>query len=258
MPGRSILVGSLLAVLAALSACAVAHPAATLTYPPDGATVALDKDANFTFTWTVPAGETMPSPYVGDSPAYDPDTFAPFGSACGALSDTATSCRPDTPMRSGRHYAFMFTTNADNTEHYLSPVTSFVVPPTIAWGCGPSADCPTPRGFRASYVPHPPIGLPYSTLEVSGWTNAPEGTPITFTFTIKHGRKVVARAHDVQPASDYLAQSGFELLHSQIKLGHRGRHWHAPAGGTRLTCTYTMSGSGLSLTRTARMRTPPR
>jgi hypothetical protein len=248
-----------LAVLLVLAAAGTAHAAATLTYPPNGATVTLDKNANFGFSWNLPPGEIMPGPYVGDTPSYDPDTFSPFASGCGVLPDTATSCRTDSPMSAGTHYVFMFSTDTDNTQHFFSPVTSFVVPPKLGLGCGPvSGGCPEPKGFKTYYIPHPPIGLPNSSLEMAAWFNATDGSPATFSFTIKHGRKVVGRVRDVQHSSDIAVSSGFELTHAQIRWGRHRKHWHAPSGGTRLTCICTVSAEGLTLTRNVTVRTPPR
>jgi hypothetical protein len=247
-----------LALVAVLALAATAHGAATLTYPPNGATVKLDKNANFTFSWTLPDNETNPSVEVGDQPGYDQDTFAPFNGICG-VDSTATSCRPDSPIPAGTHYAFMDTTDIDVTQHIESPVTSFVVPPMLALGCGPVAgSCSDPKGFKTFYIPHPPIGLPNSSLEVDAWFNSPDDTVATFTFTIKHGHKVLGRVKDVQHSSELLVSSGFELLHSQIRWGHHRKHWHAPAGGTRLTTVCKISAGGLTFTRNVTVRTPPR
>jgi hypothetical protein len=247
-----------LAFVATLALAGTAHAAATLTYPPGGATVALDKKANFTFSWTLPPGEVMPSPQVGDSPTYDPDTFAPFGPVCDVLPDTATSCRPDGPIPAGTHYVFVDTVNTDVTQHFESPVTRFVVPPMLALGCGPRApSCVAPKGFQRVYVPHPPIGLPNSSLEMNAWFNAPDDTPANFTFVIKRRHKVMARLHDVQRSSDLLVDSGFLLLHSQIRWGSHRKHWHGPRGGTVLTVICTMTAEGLSLTRTEKVKAPP-
>jgi hypothetical protein len=250
----------LLAALVLLVGATSAHASATVTYPPNGATVQLDKKGFFNFVWTLPPGEVMPSVYVGDSPAYDPDTFAPFDSGCGVLADTATTCRSDEPIRAGTHYVFVDTVNTDVTQHFESPVTSFRVPPVLALGCGVIAgSCSgTNKGFHIVYVPHPPIGLPNSTIEMAAWSNAPDETPVRYSFTIKHGHKVVARLKDVQDSEELLTQSGFELTHAQILWGHHRKHWHAPKGGTRLAVVCTVSVQGVSLTRTAKMRTPPR
>ena len=247
--------------VAAVSAATAAEAAATITYPANGATVTLNAGANFAFAWTLPAGEVGPQVYEGDTPTYDPETLSPFSGACGApaADQAAYSCRPDTPPYAGTHYAFIFTTNADNTQHYYSPVTSFVVPPKLGWGCGPRApgECTDPNGVRTQYVPHPLIGLPYSTLEVSGWLNAIGGTAVNFSFTLRQGRRVLARIHDVQHTADFWVNSGFELKHSLVLFGSRHTRWPAVRGGSRLTSTFVMSGSGLTLTRTATLRAPP-
>jgi hypothetical protein len=252
---------ALTSIVAAVSAAAMANASATMTYPPNGATVTLNAGANFAFAWTLPAGEVGPQVYEGDTPTYDPDTLSPFSGVCGgpAADQVAYSCRPDTPPYAGTHYAFIFTTNADNTQHYSSPVTSFVVPPRLGWGCGPRAqgECTDPNGVRTQYVPHPLIGLPYSTLEVSGWLNGTSGTAVNFSFTLRQGRRVLARIHDVQHTADFWVSSGFELTHSLVLFGSRHTHWPAVRGGSRLTSTFVMSGAGLMLTRTAALRAPP-
>jgi hypothetical protein len=244
--------------MASLAFAAAAHAVATLTYPPNGATVKLDKNANFTFSWTLPANETNAQVEVGDQPGYDQDTFAPFEGICG-VNASATSCRPDTPIPAGTHYAFMDTTDVDVTQHFESPVTSFVVPPMLALGCGPVAPgCVASKGFQLIYVPHPPIGLPNSTLEENAWFNAPDDTPARFTFTIKRGHKVIARLHDVQRSSDLVVDSGFLLHHSEIRWGSHHRRWHGPRGGTVLKVVCSVSANGLTLTRTVKMKSPPR
>ncbi|HEY7631957.1 MAG TPA: hypothetical protein VH817_14710 [Thermoleophilaceae bacterium] len=250
----------MLVAAALLLTASSAHASATITYPPNGATVQLDKKANFSFSWTMAPGEIMPSPYVGDSPTYDPDTFAPFNSGCGVLADTATSCKPDEPISAGTHYVFIDTVNNDVTQHFESPVTSFRVPPFLALGCGPVAQScsATNKGFRILYVPHPPIGLPNSTIEMGAWANAPDDTAVHYAFTLKRGHKVIARLKDVQDSGELLTQSGFELTHAQILWGHHRKHWHAPKGGTRLSVVCTVSVQGVTLTRTKTMRTPPR
>ena len=245
-------------LLATLAFAGTAHAAATLTYPPNGATVTLDKKANFTFTWTLPPGEIMPSVYVGDSPAYDPDTFAPFRGVCDVQADTSTSCQPDPALSSGTHYAFVDTVNTDVTQHFESPVTSFIVPPVLGLGCGPNgAGCVASKGFQRIYTPHPPIGLPSSTIEMNAWYNAPDDTPAKFTFVIKKGHKVTARVHDTQRSNDFGVDSGFLLHHFEIRWGHHHMRWHGPRGGTVLTVVCTVQAQGLSLTRTLKMKAPP-
>jgi hypothetical protein len=250
---RLIALGALLATLASAGA---AHASATLTYPPDGATVSLDKNAHFTFTWTVPDGETMPDVYIGDTPTYDPDTLAPFNGECGS-TQTPTSCATDSPIPAGRHYAFMFTTDTDNTQHFFSPVTSFIVPPKLGLGCGPLGGCVEPKGFRKTYVPHPPIGIPYSTLEMGAWFNAPDDSVATFSFTIKRGHKVLGRVHDVEHSNDLGVDSGFTLTHARILSGSHHIRWHAPRAGTPVTSISTVSAEGLSITRSVKVKTPP-
>lgn len=251
---------ALVSTVTALSATAAAQASATMTSPANGATVALDSRANFSFSWTLPPGEVGPQVYEGNTPTYDPETLAPFGGICGApdVEQQTVTCRPDSPVSAGTHYAFIFTTNSDNTAHYYSPVTSFVVPFRIGWGCGPKlmGDCADPSGVKTTYAPHPPIGPPTSSLEVSGWLNAAAGTAVKFSFTLKHGRKVLATIHDVQHTDDFWVSSGFELLHTQIRFGHQHVHWRGEHGGTRLTSTFVMSGGGLTLTRTAKVRAP--
>lgn len=248
----------LASLVAVLAAAGTAHAAATLTSPANGATVTLDKNASFGFSWTMPANEINPSVEVGDVPTYDPDTFAPFANVCG-VDQTATSCVMDSPISAGKHYVFVDTVDTDMTQHFESPVTSFVVPPKLALGCGPvSGGCSDPKGFKTYYIPHPPIGLPNSSLEMAAWFNAPDDSAATFSFTIKHGRKVVGRVRDVQHSGDLVVSSGFELTHGQIRWGHHRKHWRAPSGGTRLTCICTVSAEGLTLTRNVTVRTPPR
>jgi hypothetical protein len=93
---------------------------------------------------------------------------------------------------------------------------------------------------------------------MGAWSNAADGTAVHYAFIIKHGRKVVARLKDVQDSGELLTQSGFELTHAQILWGHHRKHWHAPKGGTRLSVVCTVSVLGVTLTRTEKMRTPPR
>ena len=87
-------------------------------------------------------------------------------------------------------------------------------------------------------------------------TPIPPGTAVKFSFTLRQGRKVLATIHDVQHTDDFWVSSGFELLHTQIRFGHRHMHWRGARGGTHLTSTFAMSGGGLTLTRTAKVRAP--
>src|SRR5690348_143388 len=245
------------ALSALLLAASVAHAAATLTYPSNGQTVALDKNGDFTFQWTLPPGEAMPDVWVGATPTYDPDTLDPFHGECGS-AQTDTACPTETPLSAGTHYAFMFTTDTDNVQRFYSPVTSFTVPPKLALGCGPVAPgCVAAKGFQRIYVPHPPIGLPNSTLEMNAWFNAPDDSAANFTFILKRGRKVLARIHDVQRSSDLLVDSGFLLHHSDIRWGSHHKRWHAPPGGTKLTCICTVTAEGLTITRNETVKVPP-
>lgn len=240
-----------------LCASAAAHASATLTYPANGSTVALDKNGNFTFRWTLPPGETMANVWEGDTPTYDPDTLDPFQGECG-VGQTDTSCPTNTPLSAGTHYAFVFTTDQDNTQHFYSPVTSFIVPPKLSLGCGPVAPgCVATKGFKVIYDPHPPIGLPNSTLETNAWFNAPDDTPASFSFVLKHGHKVLARLRDVQQSGDLLVDSGFLLHHSDIRWGSHHKRWHGPRGGTVLTCICTVRAEGLSITKTEKIKAPP-
>src|SRR5215813_1822955 len=146
----------LLAALLLLVGASSAHASATISYPPNGATVQLDKKGFFSFAWTLPPGEIMPSVYVGDSSTYDPDTFAPFNAGCGVLPVTATNPKHDEPIGACMHFGFVDTVNNDVTQHFESPVTSFKVPPMLSLGCGPVAgSCSgTNKGFHILYVPH--------------------------------------------------------------------------------------------------------
>jgi hypothetical protein len=251
-------------VLGALWSASGALASATMTYPADRATVSLDQQGSFTFRWTLPAGEMGPQIWVGDQPTYDPETFAPFGQGCGAARpDQVTySCRmapPSTkPLPAGTHYAFIQTDDGDPvTRYWYSPVTRFVVPPKLGWGCGPAAGCNDPAVHQA-YNPQPNVGPPESDMFVRVWVNSP-GAPVTATFTLRNGNRVVARiVRTAHADSDFFSDPGFMVF----QVGDRGPYrtavrLHGIHGVKWLRVTAAVRAKGLTITRIVKFRAPP-
>ncbi len=239
---------ALLAMVALLAAAGPARAAATMTYPTDGQTVTLDKKLGFAFTWTLPAREFGPDVYVGDTPTYNPDpfyAFSPFEPFCGVdASSSATSCRsadalPVIPP--GTHYALIATTDADGIQVFVSPVVRFIVPYKLGFGCSP-VDPGCGLAVQNLYAPVGDVAYPwtYSQLVVNGWFNGPR---LTFTFTIKRGSKVLQRLRQTQSSNGYSVTSGFLLYRL------RGVPAHTP-----VSCVITMSGGGLTLSRTVKIK----
>ncbi len=255
--GLGIAVAALVALATALPVGAAAAPA--MTYPANGATVALDAQANFTFAWTLSPGEEHPTVWVGDTPTYDPLFMAPYKSVCGATSEAPIySCRPEGQLNAGLHYAVI--TAATATEPAFSPVTSFVVPPMLGWGCGPKdlfGVCQEPKGLFPLWVPHPGIGPPHSDELVAAWLNSEEA-PISFEFTVRHGSRVLVRYQETGRTEGFQTGAGIELTHKYVEVSASRRlPWHAPRAGTLLSVKVTIHGGGLTLTRTGTMKAPP-
>jgi hypothetical protein len=241
------------ATAATMLAAASAGSAATLTYPSNGATVSLDAKASFSFQWSLSPGEVGPTVWVGDTPAYEAGTLAPFKEGCASkeAEERITSCSGEEPLEAGTHYAFIVTHATPPAEEtVISPVTSFVVPPMLAFGCGPkSGGCPMPTGVESLLVAHPPIGYPSSTWGATVWLNR-EDAPVSFSFTVSHGSRVLLRVHHVVNSMELAADSGFviEKHKDRYHLGEgRYGHWPAPAGGTRLTVSEVITAGGLTL-----------
>jgi hypothetical protein len=248
----------------ALCCASTALAAATMTYPADGATASLDQQAGFSFRWTLPAGEMGPQVWIGDQPTYDPETFYPFGQGCGAgHPDQVTySCRMGPPsvrpLSAGTHYAFIQTDDGDPvTQYWYSPVTRFVVPPKLAWGCGPVATCPGPT-VRQAYNPSPSLGPPESDMSVNVWVNSP-GALVTAQFTLRNGKRVVARISRTQTAdSGFFCDPGFMVF----QVGQRGPYRTAVRlrgihGVKWLQVTSVVRAKGRTITRVTRFRAPP-
>lgn len=257
-------VGVLGAIVIGLWCSSTALAAATMTYPGDGATASLDQQAGFSFRWTLPAGEMGPQVWIGDQPTYDPETFSPFGQGCGAdhPDQVIYSCRMGSrstrPLSAGTHYAFIFTGNGDPpTQHYFSPVTRFVVPPKLAWGCGPIATCAGPA-VRQAYNPSPQLGPPESDMSVKVWVNSP-GALVTAQFAVRNGNRVVARITRSQRAdSGFFCDPGFMVF----QTGHRGPYrtavrLHGIHGVKWLSVTVAVRAKGLTITRIVNFRAPP-
>lgn len=237
---------------------------ASMTYPANGATVSLDQQGSFSFRWTLPAGELGPTVYVGNSPTYDAETYYPFDPGCGAAGpdQASSSCRMippgSKPLSAGTHYAFIRTDDGDpTTQYYYSPVTRFVVPPKLAWGCGPAADCHGPvvvPGYNAS----PAVGPPESDMSVRVWVNSP-GAAVSATFTLRNGNRVLARIKTATHAdSDFFTDPGFMVF----QVGDRGPYrtavrLHGIHGVKWLRVTVVVRAKGLTITRTVKFRAPP-
>lgn len=242
--------------------------AATMTYPADGQTVSLDNHAGFDFRWTLPAGESGPAVYIGDATSYDPDSLVPFREICGANEPTAIldSCyvgvTTDFPPTAGTHYAFIDTVTTDSygdvTAHYQSPLTRFTVPPAMAWGCEPGDIVCHHPAIQTGYNPSPTVGPPESDMAITGWANSP-GAPVTATFTLRRGSKVVARIRQHTSVDhDLYFEPGFMVF----QVGSRGPYrsavrLHGVRGVKWLRVTIVVQSMGLTLKRTTKFRAPP-
>jgi hypothetical protein len=248
--GMRVAITAFALALVALLTPTLAHASATMTYPAPGQTVTLDKNASFSFSWTLPADESNPTVYVGDTPTVDPEFFAGFSPVCG--QDGVSSCEPETPPNAGTHYAFITTSDPNSPDGDISPVTKFIVPPVLGWGCGPQSSChqPPTQGTLDSLFGG------FSDFSIAAWINAP-GVTVTISYTLRHGRAVIKRIHQVVQAGwDWTVQAGFEVYQAgpqptphAIRL--RGLH-----GAKRLTVTTVVQADGLSITRTATMPAP--
>jgi hypothetical protein len=260
--------GVLGALLISLCVATPALGAATMTYPSDGQTVSLDDHAGFDFRWTLPAGESGPAVYIGDTPSYDPDTLDPFRRICGAndparvLESCYAGINTDLPPTAGMHYAFVDTVALDSygdvTAHFQSPVTRFTVPPMIAWGCE-AGDllCHHPV-VQSAYDPRPTVGPPESDMNVTGWANSP-GAPVNAAFTLRRGSKVVARIRQNTRVDD---NGYFDPGFMVFQIGSRGPYrsavrLHGVRGVKWLHVTIVVHSMGLTLKRTTKFRAPP-
>ena len=255
---------TLLPALAALALLAAAPtPAgatATLTYPAAGQTVTLNPQGTFSYAWSMTPDDYNPTVWLGDSPIYN---YSTFDQVCSNLDTGVTSCVQPYPLPAGTYYATIETASqAEATATPFSPMTSFVVPPFLTWGCGFEAeDCAEPTGVSATYVRRPPGDSPYSTVAAAAWINTQKG-PISFSFTIRHGSRTLAHVTAGGPADGGTLDAGVRLYHSQLLWGdttsNHSRRWHPLATGTHLNVAIAVSGAGHTLTRTATLTQPPR
>jgi hypothetical protein len=246
-----------LALLAAVPASASAT--AALTYPANGQTVTLNAQGTFTYAWTMTADDVNPVVWEGDSPTYDYNTFE---QVCDTLDANATSCTPTPPLAAGTHYVTVQTTSQADNSNPMSPMTSFVVPPFLGWGCGFDAeDCPDPTGIFSAYRRHPQGDQPYSIIGAAGWINTAKGR-ISFSFTIRHGARTLAHLTASGAASGGTDNAGVRLYHQQVLWGdvnsNHSRGWTPLATGTRLQVQIAMSSAGHTLTGTTTLTQPPR
>lgn len=252
-----VLVGTLVGASGALAS-------ARITYPADGQTVPLDKQGRFTFRWTLPVGERGPAVYVGDTPTYDPDTLYPFTEACGAQDPDQViySCADtEKPIPAGSHYAFIFTQSGDpssrDVQNHTSPVTRFVVPSKLSWGCSPASSCGGPVVSRA-YNSNPTVGPPESDLDANVWLNSIKA-PVRFTFTLRNGRRVVkVIRRTARSDGDYQLDAGFVAF----QVGDRGPYRTAVKlqgihGVRWLQVTIVARARGLAIRRVVKFRAPP-
>lgn len=264
LSGVKYLLGAVVGLMAVLWSASPALGAATMTYPANGATVRLDQTAGFNVRWTLPPGEKGPQVWVGDSPTYDPETFYPFDQGCGAQQpdDVTYSCHMGPPLGrllvAGIHYAFIQTDDGDpTTQCWYSPVTRFVVPPELAWGCGPKAPCNDPA-VSQTYRPMPTLGPPESDMTVRLWVNSP-GAPASAKFTIRNGNRVVAVIRrNTRVESDFFWDPGFMVF----QVGERGPYrsavrLHGIKGVKWLRVTVVVRARGLRITRHVKFRAPP-
>jgi hypothetical protein len=268
---------ALAAVVIAALAPSTAHAAATITSPANGATARLDKSGEPLFAWTLPQGEVHPEVEVAQQgmatnpPSFDLDhNFAPFVAYCSTHHDQdgnflpAYSCPSSGtsvsgPLTAGRYYAFIWSLAPSDdpsigyTNEY-SAFTTFVVPPFLTWGYNePENDAPaidtdvgrTP-GVRG------PKGILWSSCSAVGWLN--EAGRVRFTYTIRQRHRVVKRYTRTERigADDVGPPDGGAPVQSHIVMRPR-RHLRP---GSRLTCTVTMRGGGITLSRSRRMTAP--
>ena len=267
MPRPAVPCAALLCVLVVLVAAAPAQGAATMTSPANGATVRLDRYARPSFAWSLPPGEVNPQVMVaaagkaGNPPSFDPDTFAPFEASCTTPSDRngdfqrANACLAEGRLlATGRYDVFIWTLapTGDDRNPYqsrYSPFTTFVVPPFLTWGNNDPTD-PGP-GIETSLNRQFGGAGPYvsSTCSAIGWLNEP-GAPVTFTFAIKRGHRVLKRRRQTRRVA--AGATGGDTVESYILLRpKRGLRARSP-----LTCSIGIRGGGITLTRTVRMRAP--
>jgi hypothetical protein len=239
-----------------------------MTYPADGQTVSLDNHAGFDFRWTLPAGESGPAVYVGDTASFYPDTLEPFRRICGANDpfEVIESCyagvTSDLPPTAGTHYAFVDTVTLDSygevTAHHQSPLIRFTVPPLIAWGCEPGDIVCHHPVIQSVYSPSPTVGPPESDMNINGWANSP-GAAVNAEFTLRRGSKVVARIRQ----STHVDHNGyFSPGFMVFQIGHRGPYrnavrLHGVRGVKWLQVTIVVNSMGLTLKRTTKFRAPP-
>jgi hypothetical protein len=113
----------------------------------------------------------------------------------------------------------------------------------MGFGCSPLQPGCHDLAVESLYLPFgdPEYGHAYTRFVVNAWFNGPR---LTFTFTIKRGRRVLKRLHQTRrPDLYYSIDSGFKL--------YRLRGVRA---GTRLSCVIKLSGNGLSTSRVVKIR----
>jgi hypothetical protein len=257
---RRTLLSAMAALVLLAAAAAPAGATATLTYPAAGQTVPLNSQGTFSYTWSMTPDDYNPTVWLGDSPAYD---YSTFDQACSNLATGVTSCVQPYPLPAGTHYVTIETgSQADVTASPFSPMTSFVVPPVLIWGCGFEAEgCAEPTGVSATYVRHPQGDSPYSVVAAAGWINTQKGS-ISFSFTIRNGSRTLAHVTAGGPAEGGTLDAGVRLYHSQLLWGdttsNHSLRWHPLATGTHLKVAVAVSSAGHTLTHTATLTQPPR
>ena len=257
---RRILITALAALALLAAAPTPAGATATVTYPAAGQTVTLNAQGTFTYTWTMTPDDYNPTVWLGDSPIYD---YSTFDQACSNLETGVTSCVQPYPLLAGTHYVTIGTgSQSDITATPFSPMTSFVVPPFLLWGCGFEAEgCAEPTGVSATYARHPQGDSPYSALAAAGWINVRKGN-IAFSFTIRRGSRTLAHVTAGGPAEGGTLDAGVRLYHSELLWGdttsNHSRRWRPLATGTHLEVAIAVSAVGRTLTQTATLTQPPR
>jgi hypothetical protein len=234
---------------AAVATGAPAWGAATLTSPTNGETLKLPKNMNMTFTWTLPADEVNPSVYVGPTPKVAQDAANGGGAdlTCGGDVPVATSCTipadgADTIVE-GTYYAVVVTGNsdfADFPDPIVSPLTRFIIPTVLGWGCTPVGETACPvlklqnfyKKFGDSVYP-----FAYTWMVAHAYSNT---LSEQWTFTFRHGSRVVAR----------YKKAGSEIGETQFEDGVALYRIRGLKPGTRLRCTIQVVAGTKTLTRT--------
>lgn len=236
-----------------LVAASSAAASATVTYPVNGQTVALDQSLNLPFQWTMPEGETWPTLYVGDQPGFDPqNNFVPFEQWCGGDAELEYTCNTsgNGPLAAGTHYAVVATSSPNDQElgpDLFSPTVQFTVPYRIGLGCFPYVGCEWPTHaiewapFGGDFSPHA-----FTQFNLWGWTNGPT---IEMAYKIEKGRRVLKRGHRiVSVGGDPLSADQYPEHLELIIYGFRGI-----AKGTPLRLKVTLTSGTASLAKTYRI-----